>query len=592
MIEDAKVHLVDNLDEAVSFSQWLSSQPMVALDTETTGLTYYDRVRIMQVGNADTAYVLPVEEPNSWSALVQQTIGQYTGTIVGHNLPFDTNKIETTLGIRFDAGRLHDTMLQARVLEPLRSAALKNLSARYVDARAAAAQGDLSERMDGGKHTWATVPITFGPYWFYGGLDAILTYRLHHEIYPRVQEVSPLAYELERSVSAVCARMELHGALINRPYAEGARTQLEEYCERAYDWCVDNYGVKPGSNAAVIKKLEEADYEFDKLTASGAKALDKEVLGEINHPLAQVVLQRRQASKLVSTYLRHFLDDADSEGRIHPRVNTCAARTSRMSMDSPNLQNLPRRSDTNMLSLIVRNCIIARDGYTLVMCDFDQIEWRLFASLAKDPDLQAAFQADDFFTEMVRQVFNDSSAQRSDPRRQTTKNAMYARIYGAGTAKFAMTAGITEEDAKRFTAMLDLRYPAIRRLTQEIERLAEQRYATDGEAYVTSPLTKRRFMVDDDNSLYKLVNYEIQGTASEVLKMKIIELAMAGLEDYLVCPVHDEIILEVPTEDLHDVAHTVSNIMNDSDLFAVPLTASLSVGQSWGTKTAYEFPGA
>lgn len=586
-MDDTKVTLVTDIDDAVTFRDWLAQQPRVAVDTETTGLEHDARVRIIQVGNATEAFVIPVEEPRSYSALVQETLGRYDGDVVGHNWKFDEVRVVNTLGIRFSPEKIHDTMLQARVLEPLRSAALKNLSARHVDSRAAAMQVDLAERMDGGKHTWATVPIDFEPYWFYGGLDTILTYRLDDVIRPQVEAVAPNAYSLERTVSCVASSMELHGALVDQEYASASFDSLKEYVRTAGKWCEEHYNVKPGSNASVIKILEAAGFTFDKETATGAKALDKEVLGAIDHPLAQVVLARRQAQKVANTYLKHFIEDADSDGRIHPSINTCAAKTSRMSMSGPNLQNLPRRSETNITSQMVRNSIVARPGYTLLMCDFDQIEWRLFASLAKDPKLQSAFQADDFFTQMVREVFADPSATRKDPRRQTTKNAMYARIYGAGTAKFAMTAGITEDDAKRFMALLDFTYPAIRGLTQEIERMARSRYDSEGVAYVQSPMSRRQFMIDD-NSWYKLTNYLIQGTAAEILKMKIVELAMAGLEDFLVCPVHDEIILEVPDEDLSDVAHTVHGIMNDPDLFAVPLTASMATGPSWGAKMDYE----
>jgi DNA polymerase-1 len=441
--------------------------------------------------------------------------------------------------------------------------------------------------MQGGKHTWESVPLTFDPYWFYAGLDCVWTYGVHQQLLPRVQAVSPLAYDLERGVSAVCARMEAHGALVDQVAAEEYRTQLDRYVREAATWCVENYGVKPGSNAEVVRVLEGEGFEFDKVTRTGAKALDKEVLGEIDHPLARVVLARRQAQKVASTFLRHFIDDVDEDSRLHPNVNTCEARTSRMSMDSPNLQQLPRVDERNPPSMMVRNCIISGPGHTLLMCDFNQIEWRLFASLAKDDKLQTAFQADDFFTEMVRQVFQDPEATRKDPRRQTTKNAMYARIYGAGTAKFAWTAGISEDEAQRFTALLDFTYPSIRQFTRRVENTAQARRHDEGEAYVRSPLTRRRFVIDDD-STYKLVNYLIQGTAAEVLKMKLIELAAAGLGDYLVCPVHDEVILEVPDEDVDDVAHTVLRIMNDQTLFAVPITASLSTGKRWGEKVDWQ----
>lgn len=591
MIDDAQVHLVDNVEEAGELSRWLSERSLVAVDTETTGLRHEDRVRVVQVGDGDTAWVVPVEAPGSWGGLVLSLLGRYDGNVVMHHAKFDVNKLLTSLGLEFQADKLHDTMLQARVLEPTRSAALKNLASRYVDSRAAFAQSDLDERLKGGGHTWATVPVTFEPYWFYAGLDTILTYRLHHELYPRVQAGPQPAYDLELSAALVCGGMERHGALIDQAYAREQRALLEERIEYAGRWCEEHYGVKPGSNAAVAQVLVGAGWDLNKRTPNGAIALDKEVLEGVDHPLARTVLKRRQAQKVVSAYLRHYCDDLASDGRIHPSINTCEARTGRMSMSDPNLQNLPRQSESNPLSEVVRRCVVPAPGHVLLLCDFDQIEMRIFAHLSRSPDLLGAFGEDvDFFTVMTREIFGDPAIVKKDPRRQTTKNAMYARIYGAGTAKFAWTAGITEEEAKHFSALLDLRYPAIRQLQSQIDATSRGRYETEGEAYVTSPLTGRRFTLDDD-AYYKLMNYLIQGTAAEVLKMKLVELAQVGLAGYLVCPVHDEVILEVPEDQLIDVARTVQRVMNDVDLFTVPITAGLATGTSWGAKQDYEVPG-
>lgn len=588
MIDDAKVHLVDSADEAGELARWLSERNLVAIDTETTGLGHEDRVRLVQFGDADTAWVVPVEAPGSWGGLVLSLLEKYTGEVVMHHAKFDVNMLINTLGVTFPRDRLHDTMLQSRVLEPTRSAALKNLASRYVDSRASFAQSDLDERLKGGGHTWATVPVTFEPYWFYAGVDTILTYRLHQELYPRVLTGPKLAYDLELTAALVCGGMERHGALIDRPYAVAQRAALEERIEYAGRWCEEQYGVKAGSNQKVAEVLVAAGHDLTKRTPNGGIMLDKEVLEEIDHPLARTVLKRRQAQKIVSAYLRHYCDDLASDGRIHPSINTCEARTGRMSMSNPNLQNLPRQSASNPASEIVRNCVVPAPGYVLLLCDFDQIEMRIFAHLSRSPDLLGAFGEDvDFFTVMTREIFGDPTIQKKDPRRQTTKNAMYARIYGAGTEKFAWTAGITVADAKHFSALLDLKYPAIRQLQQQIDSTSRQRYESEGQAYVTSPLTRRRFTLDDD-AYYKLMNYLIQGTAAEVLKMKLVELHLAGLGDYLVCPVHDEVILEVPQDELVEVARTVQRVMNDVDLFTVPITAGLSIGQSWGAKHDYE----
>lgn len=586
MLNDVKVHFVQTIDEASEFARWFSARNRIAFDTETTGLDpIKDDIRLIQIADANTAWVLPIESPRSWGGLALDILENFKGKVVGHNTKFDDNFL-CEFGIEIDWSQYECTMLMSRVLEPMHSAALKTLASRYVDHRAGVMQQELNEAMKGGGHDWATVPLTFEPYWFYGGIDAIITHRLADEIEPKVKAIAPEAYKLELVTSLVCGRMERKGVKIDIPYTQEATSKINSYVEQITEWCTKTYGVKPGSNDKIVEILQNEGYFFDKLTNTNRIALDKEVLASIDHPLAQSILSRRQAMKTVSSYLRHFLNNVDGDERIHPSINSCNAKTSRMSMNNPNLQNLPRKG-TNKFGDVVRGCISADPGNTLLMVDFNQIEWRLFAAVANDQALADAFQADDFFTEMCRQVFNDPTIQRNDPRRQIVKNAMYARIYGAGTKKFAWTAGITVAEAEEFNALLDFNYPAIRQLQQRIDRAAMGRKESEGVAYVQSPLTNRRFMIDDD-STYKLVNYLFQGTAAEVLKMKLIELSMAGFGKYMVTPVHDEIIMEVPDDDLEEITREVLAIMNDDTMFKVPITADASIGPRWSEKLDYQ----
>jgi len=105
--------------------------------------------------------------------------------------------------------------------------------------------------------------------------------------------------------------------------------------------------------------------------------------------------------------------------------------------------------------------------------------------------------------------------------------------------------------------------------------------------YVRSPLTRRRHPSDDGKE-YALVNYLIQGLAAEMFKMKLLELDAAGLGEWMCLPVHDEVILDVPAEHIRDAAHALQQVMNDEKLLSVPITASVSVGESWGQKRAYD----
>jgi len=525
-----------------------------------------------------------------WGGVFAEVVNKYEGNFVAHNAPFDVRFLKDA-GVKIPTHRIHDTRPMAHILEPTYSTALKNLCARFVDPRAAGMQSALDNAIGSrGGWSWATVPITFEPYWTYAALDPVLTTRLYEQFYPRIKaDGTQDAYDLELATLWVIDRMEEYGAHVNREYAREKMIEFEEYCDKVAKWCKDTYQISPGSNQAVIQCLQAEGFDFSKRTKSGAPALDKEVLSSIDHPLAQSVLLRRQLQKLASTYLSHFVGEADEDDLLHPSINTLGARTSRMSMSGPNLQNLPRSSESNAAAEVVRNCFTTRyhDGL-MVFCDFDQIEMRGLAHLCNDQGMKDAFLSDgDFFVNLARQVFRDETIIKSDPRRQITKNVGYGKIYGAGIRKLAITAGVTEEQAAAAMHAFDQSFPLVRQFQNLIQRTALERKASEGVGYVRSPLTRRRHPSDDGKE-YALVNYLIQGMAAEIFKMKILQCDAAGLGEFMVVPVHDEIALDVPGEHIHEVAHTLKKVMNDDRLLTVPVTASVSVGKRWGSKTEYD----
>lgn len=606
-LEGTELHLVDSVDEAFALMRWLGERPdqlgAIALDTESTGLSpERDRVRLVQISDDKTGWAIPFER---WGGVVEEIVRKWRKRYRMHNATFDVSMLDA-MGIHIPRHLVDDTRLAGHVLEPTESTALKNQASRHVDPRAASLQRALDEFMT--KWTWETVPIEAeGPasiYWQYGALDAILTFQLGDVHLPRVQAEAPRAYELELGVSFVVSNMERRGTKIDREYTQQYSTMFLEFIEQAETWCKQHYGVNPGSNQKVIEVLQrETNYEFTVRTDSGALSLDKDVLRDVirqtGHPLAETVLRRRQTQKLQSTYLRRFLEYSEWDGFLHPNINSVGGsgkktgsaeglygvRTGRMSMDQPNLQQLPRRSEENALAIIVRNCVVPRDeNHILLMSDFDQIEMRVLAHLAQDEAMRQAFQSDvDFFTQMARNIFQDETIVKKDPRRQTTKNSGYAKAYGAGPAKFALTAGITLEEAQSFLARFDALYPGVRRLQSEVDRMARQRKQQEGIPYVRSPFTNRRHVADDGRE-YALLNYLIQGSAAEILKMKLLELDAAGLGEYMILPVHDEVIFDVPIAEQEAAIKTIRDVMNDDTLCSVPITAGVARGLRWGEK--------
>lgn len=599
-LHEARAHLVKTTDDAAELLRWLSTKSIIAIDTETTGLNHLtDRCRLVQVGDAMDGWAIPFER---WAGVVDDIAARFDGEYIMHNAPYDHSML-TNGGIVLPTGKIHDTRLQAHVLSSTGPLALKTLAQLHVDARAAAAQQELDDAL--GRHggwTWETVPVTFQPYWMYGALDPILTYRLWEYQTPRVQAEAPLSYQLEMAVTWVCERMARKGAKIDREYTAIFAEELTLYVQQVEQWCKQNYHLSPGSTEPVIAALERDGVTFTKRTKKGgAISLDKEVLGKLDHPLAGAVLGRRQAQKLVSTYLRHYLDESIRDGRVHPSINTVGGtaknpfesggtgrgvRTGRMSMDSPNLQNVPIRTKE---SKRIRNCFIADEGNSWLKVDFDQIEFRLFAHLAEDPELtKTFFEPGDVFLTNTRQIFNDETIDKNDIRRQWIKNGFYAKIYGAGLDQFALTAGIRNAageldlpNAAAFLLRLDQMYPGIRRLQRQTEELARQRRRSEGDSYARSPLTNRKHVADEGRE-YALINYLVQGTAGEILKMKMLEADQAGLGEFMTLPVHDEIDLDVPRDQVDDVVATLRDVMNDSTLLSVPITSTVSLGQRWG----------
>jgi DNA polymerase-1 len=589
-LDDVQVRLVDDLDDVEAFIAWMrsysaSGEPL-AIDTESTGYYWHsgDYVRLVQIGDARFGWSLPWRR---WSGLFAEAIAIFDGPIDMMNSKFDWSFLDAA-GVTLPQHRIRDVGVASHILEPHMSRALKNQAARHVDPRARASQGVLERAFAENNWSWRTVPETYHGYWFYGGLDTVLTRQLADHHLPLVAAQAPYAYEVENAYQWVAQKMEAHGAPIDVEYAQSYYQRFTDYCFEVEDWCRAEYNVKPGSNQAVVKVLADAGFEFSKGTKSGAVALDAEVLEGIDHPLAQAVLKRRQLQKLASTYLAFYVENIQTSGCVHPTLNTLGARTGRCSMDHPNLQNLPRAAERNPGATVIRNCIHARPAHTLLMCDFDQIEMRGLAIMSGDPGLIAAFaQPDDFFVTIARNIFSDPHLVKSDPRRQPTKNSMYAKIYGAGLAKQAATAGVSIDQMRFVSDSLNAAYPGIERFSRRIFNEALERKQDDGYGWAECPLSGRRHYADPGKE-YALVNYLIQGWAAFLFKLKQLELDAAGLGEYMVAPVHDEIILEVPNRLLEDVVYTLRKVMNDATSFPVPITASVSYGERWGDKKEWD----
>jgi DNA polymerase-1 len=254
-----------------------------------------------------------------------------------------------------------------------------------------------------------------------------------------------------------------------------------------------------------------------------------------------------------------------------------------MSITNPALQTLPKGDD------VVRRAFIPKDDdHVIITSDLDQVEFRMFASLSKDPNLITLFnRADatgsDPFTEIGREIYNDPTMQKSDKRRALIKGTVYGRLYGAGVAKQAVTAGVPEPQMRQVSDAFDRRFPGMSYFQKQIEDAGMRRLQSEGQGYVYT-WTGRRLPCDEDR-VYTLVNYLIQGGAAEVFKANLVKLDQADLTELLIVPVHDEIVLQAPRKDADEIKQIVKQCMTTSDGWDVPLTADVDGPlETWGDK--------
>ena len=583
--------IVDSVEEAQNFLRWLGeSRPLnaVSIDLETGEYPGNDkkhafspwkgRLRLAQVGDGKTGWAIPWDE---WSGVFYQGMDNYDGPVIAHNIAFEAKWLAVASRYKMPWDRAHDTMIMSQVIQPdSPTHALKALTSRLVDPRAAALQSLLDQEMTKNGWTWGTIPTSFGIYWQYGALDTVITTRLfldhfYNQVKPGMQLNRP--YELEMANRRICTQMEVNGARVDLEYSAQKYQELVDYTEQAKNMAQSVYGYNIGSPSQLARAFENLGGEITKRTRGGAPSVDKEQLDMLKRDgnkdvrdLAQLVINVRKADKLASSYFFNFQKDA-VDGYLHPEIRTLEARTGRMSITNPALQTLPSGDP------LVRRAFLPREeNERIVSSDLDQVEFRLTANFSQDAALIGLFhEADrtggDVFTSIMRQVYKDDSLVKEDPRRKLIKGTVYGKLYGAGVEKMALTAGVKNDDMQEVVDAFDRTYPGVKRFQKRVEREGQERLDRTGVGYVETETGRK--LPADDNKMYALTNYKIQGTAAELFKQNLIDLDAAGLTEYMLVPVHDEIVFSIPEEMIKDVAPIIQDCMTTSEGWDVPLTA-------------------
>ena len=575
--ENTQTHLVETLSDANEFMAWVQQDhEILALDLETSGLDRRDpgaRIRLAQLGSYDQGWAVPWDR---WSGVFLEALGTWKGPIAGQNIiAFDIPWLHQFTDWRAPYDRIHDTMIMAQLCEPHLPAGLKSVADRHIDRKASTGQKLLDNAMKLNNWGWDTVPTDYQLYWVYGCIDTIITAHVWRHF--RADLEYPEAYSLEMNARRVVSEMEDNGVRIDMPYCEEQMTKLHRYAEDSKNWGIENWGVNIMSNPQVIDLFQNRlGANITRINASGGPSVDKiqrETFLTDDNPqvrqAAQFITDVKNAKKKADSYFKNFLK-FQHDGILHAQFRTLGARTGRMSSTEPALQTIGKED------AVLRDAFLPHEGQVLLSCDYSQIELRLMCHFSGDQALAEAFRnADatggDFFVEMGKSIYKDPTFHKKDPRRNLIKTFIYAFLYGAGLKKMAVSAGVTEEEMRAFVTSLTETYPGIPEFQKRIIQTGDQRERSDGQGYIITPFNRK--IPCDPGQSRTLVNYLLQGHAAEILKDALVKMDAAGLTQYLLLPIHDEVIASVPPDRYDEIAQEIGDLMSIRGKYAVDLIA-------------------
>ncbi|HSB23934.1 MAG TPA: DNA polymerase I [Burkholderiaceae bacterium] len=599
----ALAHRYETVTTQVQLAGWierLRAAPLAALDTETDSLDPI-RARIVGISFAvqpgEGAYVpLAHNYPGAPDQLaladalaaLKPWLEDDAAAKMGQNTKYDAH-VFANHGIAVRGWR-HDTLLESYVLEAHKAHSLESLAARHLDRR-----GLSYEEVCGkGANQIPFSQVDIERATRYSGEDSEMALHVHQTLYPRLQREPGLLHVYERiemPVSAVLARMERRGVLID---AALLAQQSRELAERMVVLEREAHALA-GQPFNLGSPKQIGDVLFGKLglpvkrkTASGAPSTDEDVLQELaaDFPLPAKILEHRSLSKLKGTYTDKLpLMVNPDTGRVHTTYGQAVAVTGRLASNDPNLQNIPIRTPEGRR---VREAFIAPQGHRIVSADYSQIELRIMAHISGDPGLRRAFgEGMDVHRATASEVFGVAPDQVSAEQRRYAKTINFGLIYGMGAFGLAQNLGIERSAATAYIDRYFQRFAGVKRYMDETRARAAQ------QGYVET-LFGRRIELPDirggsgprrAGAERQAINAPMQGTAADLIKMAMLAVQAAIDAQHrrtaMVMQVHDELVFEVPDDELEWATAEVPKLMSGVAQLAVPLLAEVGVGANW-----------
>ncbi|MBC8418841.1 MAG: DNA polymerase I [Desulfobacteraceae bacterium] len=575
---------------------------ILSIDTETTG---QDPLRAGLVGislcceEAKATYLplghlyLGVPVQLEWSEVLPILKGILEDERIlkiGQNIKYDAEVLKRhgveLKGINFD------TMIASYVINPgIRQHNLDYLAQHYLNHKMVS----YEEVAGKGKNARSFSEVEIEKACEYSCEDADITFRLSRILDQkmRAEENDKLFYDLEMKLLPVLMDMEMTGIKIDAGFFREMSVRFAQEMKEMEGEIFAEAGMEFNINSPQqlgYVLFEKLGLPSQKKTAkSGRYSTDVKVLKALSalaFKIPKLLLRYRTLSKLKSTYLDALVKIVDpSTGRVHTSYNQTVAATGRLSSSNPNLQNIPVRGEEGRE---IRKGFVAEAGQYLVSADYSQIELRVFAHYSEDEAFIEAFQQDrDIHTRTASEIMGADRQDVTPQMRRIAKAINFGIIYGMGPRKLSEELGIDQKIARDYIAAYYKRYQGVARYRDEMIQKASEN------GYVTTLFNRRRYLPDIQHANNRIrseaermaINTPIQGTAADLIKKAMINihnrLGQGGFRSKMLLQVHDELVFEVPAEELEKVVPMIREEMEGVYPLKVPLKVDINKGRNW-----------
>ncbi|HKP80421.1 MAG TPA: DNA polymerase I [Pyrinomonadaceae bacterium] len=420
---------------------------------------------------------------------------------------------------------------------------------------------------------------------------ADLTAQTAHALRNRIldKNLETIYSEVELPLAPLLYRMERAGLKVDPKVLADLSSyigqELHKLTIQIYQLAGREFNI--GSPKQVGEVLADLNIDIGRKTSTGRVSTSKAVLEELaqQFELPRLIIDYRELDKLKSVYTDALPHQIATDGRIHCQLNQAVAATGRLSSSDPNLQNIPIRSE---MGRRIRRAFVAEKGNKIISADYSQLELRLLAHITQDPVMLEAFQkGDDIHARTARLVFGAKTDEELKEARRFAKIVNFAIAYAIEPWGLSQRVGISRQEAKKVIADYYDTYKGVRRYMEEVPVRAREH------GYVRSIYGRIRPLpgITDRNANIRkaaereAINMPIQGTASDIVKIAMLkvdeEFKRAGLASRLLMQVHDELLVEVPENEVSKVTEILKHEMETAVSLDVPLVADVGVGDNW-----------